>query len=112
MELPIYPARSGVDPDNKQQLKNALNSIGKKVFLDYFPSFLAISDIEQEIAELAERIKEDRDYATLDTTVRRVKNARNIIKSGLVKDALSDISKSEGVGREYREKARRLAATF
>ena len=87
------------------QLSDALNSMGKACFVEYYCEFADFSLSNKEVIELLMR-----NY-TKGVSINRVSRARSIIRAGRAKDALTIISQASRVSPQAAARAKELLDT-
>jgi hypothetical protein len=87
------------------QLSDALNSMGKACFVEYYCKFADFSLSNKEVVELLMK-----NYTKGVSTI-RVSRARSIIRAGRAKDALTIISQAARVSPQTRARAKELLDT-
>jgi hypothetical protein len=93
-----------------EQLKNAIKSVGKKTFVEYYEYF---QDFELSAKELTILLIKQEHYS-LNSCHTKISNSRSIIKSGRAEEVLVDISESTSpaISDDIKAKARELLKTF
>ena len=87
------------------QLSDALNSMGKTCFVEYYCEFADFSLSNKEVVELLMK-----NYTKGVSTI-RVSRARSIIRARRAKDALTIISQAARVSPQTRARAKELLDT-
>ena len=87
------------------QLSDALNSMGKACFVEYYCKFADFSLSNQEVVEILMQ-----NYTRGVSNI-RVSNARRIIRAGRAKDALTIISQASRVSPQAIVRAKELLDT-
>jgi hypothetical protein len=89
---------------DENELKNLLNKIGKRIFVQYFHEFGDLGIPPQDLVVLLQSEESFQPQATAT----RVTNARRIFHDGLEEKALSIISESVRVERKVADEASAL----
>lgn len=92
---------------NKAALNKKLNSIGKRIFVQYFHEFGDSVISQQDIVVLLQNEKS----FTPQASATRTSNARRIFRDGLEDQALSIIADSNRIGRKVADEARALLSS-
>jgi len=86
----------------RAQVERALQSVGKRVFIEHFGDF---GDLNLSVGEVADRLSRS---FTLKARSTRASHVRRIFVAGLERHALSLIVESRRVSQDIRDRAEEL----
>ena len=94
---------------NEVKLHACLNTVGKKIFVDFYKEFADPSLSAGQVADIIVRYKPKLSWDAAKTW--RCSSARKIIDAGHGKDALRIVIESPRICSDVKERARRILAS-